>query len=80
VNRVQKLRKTSGLGIEDEIEVQFETRSDYLRQLVTENLASINATLKVPVMERPAEKTRINSGMFEHNDETLAFDLYWRNK
>lgn len=52
VNKIQKLRKTAGLNIDDHVEIYFmePVTSPLLTQVLNENLAQIRQSVKVPFL------------------------------
>jgi isoleucyl-tRNA synthetase len=53
VNKVQKLRKSAGLNIDDQVELFYETSSssDTVTKVLEQHLATIRQAVKVPFLE-----------------------------
>jgi hypothetical protein len=78
---MQKLRKLSGLNIEDDIVVYYETTSQFFKDLVASKMESMVGVLRVPLAEKgEVSTTHIAGEDFEYKEEKLRFDVYWKNK
>lgn len=52
INKIQKLRKATGINIDDLIEVYYKSdESSQLNSVLTEHFQSINSALRVPFLK-----------------------------
>lgn len=52
VNRIQRLRKTSGISIEDQIEIYYESDSTLLNAVIGTNTANMEEITRMPILEK----------------------------
>ena len=82
VNHVQKLRKSSGLNVDDEIVLFYEPAGEYYSKILSENIGLVETGLKIPILPI-AEKTEasrvINHGEIQRDEEVFKYVLCWKN-
>jgi len=81
-NRVQKLRKSSGLQVEDEVVLYFSQPGAYFENLLQAQSDLIGGILRIPfvsIAEKLEHQVFISKGELENEEEKIEFSLYWRH-
>ena len=82
VNHVQKLRKSSGLNVDDEIVLFYEPAGEYYSKILTENFGLVETGLKIPILpigEKTEASRVINHGEIQRDEEVFKYVLCWKN-
>lgn len=82
VNHIQKQRKASGLNVEDEIVLYFETAGEYYTQVLVEQAGMLSSSLKIPILpvgEKLEGQKEICRGSIDHDGESFTYYLYWKD-
>mmetsp|Transcript_1000 Transcript_1000/g.2482 ORF Transcript_1000/g.2482 Transcript_1000/m.2482 type:complete len:1088 (+) Transcript_1000:1298-4561(+) len=78
-NRVQKLRKSSGLNVGDDVVLVYQAPGPFFASVLETTSTVLNTILKIPILPQAEPEHRfIAEGDVEVEDETLKFALYWR--
>jgi isoleucyl-tRNA synthetase len=78
-NRVQKLRKSSGLNVGDDVELVYQAPGPFFTSVLESTSALLNTILKIPILAQADPTHRlIAEGEVEAEGEKLGFALYWR--
>lgn len=82
VNHVQKLRKSSGLNVDDEIVMYYEEPGEFYSKIFAENLHVLESGLKIPLVrasEKPEAARVISSGELPRDEESFRYTLCWKH-
>jgi isoleucyl-tRNA synthetase len=82
INHVQKLRKSSGLNVDDEVVLYYEEPGEYYSKIMTENFATLEAGLRIPILpasSRIEGQRVVNNGEIHRDEETFKYVLCWKS-
>lgn len=80
-NHVQKLRKASGLQVEDDIVLYYSQPGQYYGKLLADQENLIRGILKIPILhlsEKSEDQVFIAKQEIDHEEEKIEFSLYWK--
>jgi len=77
VNKVQRLRKTSGLSIQDKVQLVYEEPTHFYKSILEDYTNFLTQNLKIPLSRVPFEDYKyVAAGTVEHNCQVFSFSLY----
>merc|ERR1711935_1172903 len=77
-NRIQKLRKSTGISIDDQIEVFYSSTEGTIGQVITNHGEKIRDLIKMPFLkqnQKQANQVVIGTTTFENQEETVELTI-----